>query len=138
MQPDVVYTNTEAEQPIPIRDIGVVRQVRPYENDGVRKDVLEAFDETNYSAGNQNVAGWISSDSLSFQEFDNYTIESRADSESRLWVWLDLGNVYTISKLKLWQHTVTDKTSRYIKDFRLFITNDAFERDEQHGVLSRS
>jgi hypothetical protein len=39
-------------------------------------------------------------------------------------VWLDLGNVYTISKLKLWQHTV-ENTSRYIKDFRLFITNDA-------------
>jgi hypothetical protein len=123
VQPDVVYTNTEEEQPIPIRDIGVVRQVRHYENNGVRKDVLEAFNEQNYSAGNQNVAGWISSDSESFQAFDNYTIAS-ADSESRLWVWLDLGNVYTISKLKLWQHTVAN-TSRYIKDFRLFITNDA-------------
>ena len=122
VQPDVVYTNTEAEQPI--QDIDVVRQVRHYENDNGRKDVLEAFNRTNYSAGGNDIAGWISLDHLTFREFDNYTRAS-ADSESRLWVWLDLGNVYTISKLKLWQHNVANNTSRYIKDFRLFITNDA-------------
>jgi hypothetical protein len=123
VQQDVVYENTSLEQKINIdTENDVLRQVKYYTDPNGIQDVSKAFDNV-YSSGNQNVSGWIS---LDHETFINIGGEYTADpnSEARIWAWFDLRDVYTITKLKLWQH-VNANHERYIKDFRLFITNDS-------------
>lgn len=120
VQQDVVYENTSLEQKINIdTENDVLREVKHLDFQNVSK----AFDNV-YSSGNQNVSGWISSDHVTFRDIIAGEYTADPNSEARIWAWFDLRDVYTITKLKLWQH-VNANHERYITDFRLFITNDS-------------
>lgn len=132
VQQDVAYSNAAPEANITSSPsaVSTVRQVKFHTNAGINYNASKAFDQ-NYST-NVDGEGWISSEYPVFIGLDSYDA-TKATDETRLWAWFDLGAVYTITKLRIWQHNDNNNSNpdvsarryqRYIKDFRLFITND--------------
>lgn len=128
VQQDVAYSNAASETNINV--VSTVRQVKFHINAGINYDASKAFDR-DYRASVDGV-GWITNEYNALITLDSYDA-TKATDETRLWAWFDLGAVHTITKLRIWQHNDNNNSStdvsarryqRYIKDFRLFITND--------------
>lgn len=79
-----------------------------YSSGGVDYDVTKAFNNT-YQHSNQ-LRDWVASTNL-----------------LRLWAWIDLGQVRTVRRLRLWQQVNVPHQNNRVKNVKFYITDEASE-----------